>query len=811
MKSKVKAVVIGGGVVGTSTLYHLAAMGWNDSILIERKMLTSGSTWHAAGLLPLFNMSYSVGQIHKYSVKFYQQLQEETNMNVGFKKVSNIRLASTKDRMDEYLQYQGVADTIGVKVEKLTPEQVKEIWPLCSIDGLIGAIRHPEDGYIQPADLTQALAKGARDKGAQIEINTEVINIINNKDGTWCVETSKGEIECEHVISCTGNFARKTGKMVGLNVPVIPIEHQFIVMEQHPKIIERQKNNLPEMGVLRDSDSSWYMREESGGLLLGPYETGAPACYIDGPKENSEFELFQENLDRISPHIESAIKRVPIFGEMGMKKAYNGAIAYTPDGSPIIGPAWGLKNFWLNEGHSFGITAAGGAGWQLAEWIINGEPTIDMLGVDPRRFGPYATKNYLIEKNEEAYANVFTVHYPDEERPAARPLKTSPCYERLKNMGAVFGSSFGLERPNWFAPKGVKQVDDWSFRRSNYHIHVGNEAKNVAENVGVLDLSGFAKCRISGPNAESFLNSIVANKLPKKIGRISLCHSLTSKGGVHSEFTITKEKENSFYIVSAGGFTRLDHDWILKHCLGKEGIKFEDITNSIGVLVVAGPKSRTLMKKCSSHNLENDNFPWLSAQNINIGSAPVFAMRVNFVGELGWELHHPIEYQNHIFDTLFIKGKDLNIKPFGIRAMDTLRLEKSYRLPGKELSIEYAALESGLDRFISENKGDFKGRNGLAEWKSKGFSYNFVTLEVNGIIDADPLGNNPIYYNGELIGRATSGGFGHRINKSLALAMISPKYNKVGNELEMNILGNIYKCVILNESPYDPENKRIKI
>ena len=811
MKKKVRAVVIGGGVVGVSTLYHLAAKGWDDSILIERKSLTSGSTWHAAGLLPLFNMSYSVGQIHKYSVKFYQDLQVETGMDVGFKNVSNIRLASTKDRMDEYLQYKGVAETIGVNVEILKPEEVQDIWPLCSTDGLIGALRHPDDGYIQPADLTQALAKGARNRGAEIYINTEVINIVNNKDGSWCVETTKGEIECEHVISCTGNFARKTGEMVGLEIPVIPVQHQFIVMEQHPKIIERQKNNLPEMGVLRDSDASWYMREEAGGLLLGPYEHGAPACYVEGPDKESEYELFQEDLDRIAPHIESAIKRVPIFGEMGLKKPYNGAIAYTPDGSPIIGPAWGLKNFWINEGHSFGITAAGGAGWQLSEWIVNGEPTIDMLGVDPRRFGSYATKSYLIEKNEEAYANVFTVHYPDEERPAARPLKTFPCYEKLKDMGAVFGSSFGWERANWFAPEGTKAEDHWSFRRSSYHNFVGNEAKNVSENVGLLDLSAFAKCRISGPDAEIFLNNLVANKLPKSIGRISLCHALTNKGGVHSEFTITRESKDSFYIVSAGAFNRLDHDWILKNLQENMNLKFEDLTTKYGVFVLAGPKSRELLKKCSSQNFENEHFPWLSAKKINVGLAPVFAMRVNFVGELGWELHHAVEYQNQIFDILFENGSDLSLKPFGIRAMDSLRLEKSYRLPGRELSIEYSALESGLDRFVSGNKGDFVGRNGLADWKAKGFSYSFCTIEVLDIKDSDALGNNPIYCEGKLIGRATSGGFGHRINKSIVLAMINPKHNEIGKNLEIDILGSKYKCIILPESPYDSENKKIRL
>ena len=391
MKSKAKVVVVGGGVVGVSTLYHLAKKGWSDVVLGERKELTSGSTWHAAGLLPLFNMSYSVGQLHKYAVDFYKTLEEETGQNVGFSVVSNIRLATTQDRMDESRQYAGVAKTIGVEVKFLTPVQIKVIWPLCNIDGLIGAIQHPADGYIQPADLTQALAKGARDKGAEIYRNTNVVGIKKNNDETWTVETDKGEIACEHVVSCSGNFARQTGNMVGLDVPVIPVEHQYIVTEPHPEIQKRKEQGLPEMGVLRDSDSSWYMREEAGGLILGPYEKDAPACYIDGPSKDSEFELFQEDLYRLESHIESAIQRVPIFGEVGVKKTYNGAICYTPDGSPIVGPAWGLKNFWINEGHSFGITAAGGAGWQLGEWIVDGEPTIDMMGVDPRRFGDYAT------------------------------------------------------------------------------------------------------------------------------------------------------------------------------------------------------------------------------------------------------------------------------------------------------------------------------------------------------------------------------------------------------------------------------------
>jgi len=809
MKSKAKVVVVGGGVVGVSMLYHLAKKGCSDAVLVERKELTSGSTWHAAGLLPLFNMSYSVGQLHKYAVDLYKTLEKETGKNVGFSVVSNIRLASTKDRMDEYHQYAGVAQTIGVNVKFLKPEQVKEIWPLINTEGLLGAIQHPEDGYIQPADLTQALATGARNRGAEIYRNTAVVGIKQKKNG-WIVETDKGTIECEHVVSCSGNFARQTGKMVGLDIPVIPVEHQYIVTEPHPEIVKRKKEGKPEMGVLRDSDSRWYMREEAGGLILGPYEDGAPCCYVDGPSKDSEYELFQEDLDRLLPHIEGAYHRVPAFKEVGVKKVYNGAICYTPDGNPIVGPAWGLKNFWINEGHSFGITAAGGAGWQLAEWIIDGEPTIDMLGVEPRRYGDYATKSYLKEKNEEAYRNVFIIHYPDEERSAARPLRTAPCYERMKNLGAVFGQKFGWERPNFFATDGMEQKDDWSFRRSKWFKAMEKECKNVRENVGLLDMTAFAKCRIKGPKAEEFLDYLVANKLPKKIGRINLCHALNTKGGVHSEFTIMREAEDSFYLVSAGAYQRLDHDWIYKWMPKDGSVQFENLTNSIGVLVVSGPKARELMKRVSKDDFSNENFKWLSAKNVNVGNAPVNAMRVNFVGELGWELHHPIEYQNHIFDKLIEAGKDLGLKPYGIRAMNSLRVEKSYKLVGTELSIEYSPYESGLDRFIHPNKGNFIGLEALNKWREKGFQNKLVTIELHNVTDADVLGNNPIYQNGKVVGRATGGDFGFRLNKSIALGMVKPEIATTGQKLKIDILGKMHDATILDESPYDPENKLLR-
>ncbi len=810
MKTHARVVVVGGGVVGVGTLYHLARKGWSDVVLIERNELTSGSTWHAAGLLPLFNMSYSVGQIHKYSVALYRTLEAETGQDVGFKQVGNIRLAMNRDRMDEYHHYAGTARTIGVDVRFLTPAEVKELWPLCETDGLVGAIYHPEDGYIQPADLTQALAKGARARGAEIYRRTRVLGIEQRPGGEWLVRTDKGDIACEHVVSCTGNFARQTGAMVGLDIPVIPVQHQYIVTEPHPAVRARHEQGLPEMGVLRESDGSWYLREEAGGFILGPYEAGAPCCYVDGPAENAEYELFPEDLERLEPHIEAAIRRVPAFGEVGVKEVYNGAIAYTPDGSPIVGPAWNLRNFWLNEGHSFGITAAGGAGWQLAEWIVDGQPTIDMLGVDPRRFGDYATKRYLIEKNEETYASVFIIHYPDEERPAGRPLRQAPCYDRMKALGAVFGQKFGWERPNWFAPEGVPQEDHWSFRRSRYFEHVGNECRNVHENVGLLDMTAFAKCRISGPAAEAWLDRLVANRIPKKIGRVNLCHALNSRGGVRSEFTVMREGPESFYLVSAGAFERFDHDYLSKNLPADGSVRYERLTNQTGVLVVAGPKARDLLSAVSDADFSNPAFPWLSGRDIVVGLAPTLAMRVNFVGELGWELHHPLEYQNHIFDALMAAGGDFGLKPFGIRAMDAMRIEKSYRLVGTELSIEYAAYESGLHRFVRPEKGDFVGRDALLDWQRKGFANAFVTLEVHDVGDADVLGNNPFHRDGELVGRATGGGYGWRLGKSLALGFLRPDLAEPGTEVEVNVLGATHRATVLPESPFDPANERIR-
>lgn len=817
MKTHARVVVIGGGVVGVSTLYHLVKKGWSDVVLLERSELTAGSTWHAAGLLPLFNMSYTVGQLHKYSVDLYKRLPAETGQDVSFHVTGNLRLATCKDRMDEYLKYCSTANTIGVPFKVITPNEVKELWPLVNLGGgdtpeIIGALYHPDDGHIAPADLTMALRKGARTGGAEIYEQTEVTAVEQSASGEWKLTTNKGVITCEHVVCATGNYARQTGRMFGINVPAIPVEHQYIVYDESPELKAYRSHGGRELAVLRESDKSYYLREERMGWILGPYEHGAPARFADGVPDWFGKSLFEGDLDRLLPHVEAAIKRVPALEHCGIKDIVNGPISYTPDGSPLIGPAGLRRNLWLNEGHSFGITAAGGSGWQLAEWIVEGEPGIDMLATDPRRFGGYAGKRYTVAKNEEAYREVFTIHYPDEERGDARPAKTTPIYDKLDRMGAVFGARYGWERANWFAPEGVERKDKWSFRRSNYFPHVGREVMLMREKVGVIDLTPFSKYEVTGEGAEAWLDSLVANKVPTKTGRIALCHALTKRGGIRSEFTITKLADHHYYVVSAGAAERYDTDYLQKAMPRDGSVQLRPITTSRGCFVVAGPRSRDLLAKLTDTPLDNASFPWLTSQIIEVGLATdVYALRVNFVGSLGWELHFPIEYANHLFDQLFSAGKEFGIGMVGMRAMESLRMEKSYRMWGSDLTRDYTPFEASLDRFVRMSKPDFIGKAALEAQLKKGVPNRFITVEVHGVTDADPLGNEPLFdLKGNMIGRATAGYYGHYLKKSLAIGYVKPEFTTPGTELEIEILGERKRATILVESPHDPENLELK-
>jgi dimethylglycine dehydrogenase len=818
MKTHVRVLVIGGGVVGVSTLYHLTRKGWTDVALIERSELTAGSTWHAAGLLPLFNMSYTVGQLHKYSVDLYKRLPQETGQDVSFHVTGNLRLATCRERMDEYQKYCGTANTIGVPFEVISPARVKELWPLVELGGnadtpaIIGALYHPHDGHIAPADLTMALRKGARSAGAEIYEQTEALGVERTAAGEWKVRTNKGDIIAEHIVCATGNYARQTGRLFGLNVPAIPVEHQYIVYDQSPELKAYRDGGGRELAVLRESDKSYYLREERMGWILGPYEKGAPARFADGVPDWFGRSLFPGDLERLLPHVEAAMRRVPALENCGIKDIVNGPISYTPDGSPLIGPAWNLPNVWLNEGHSFGITAAGGSGWQLAEWLVEGEPGIDMLAVDPRRFGDYTSKRYVVKKNEETYRNVFVIHFPDEERPDARPAKTSPVYDKIDRLGAVWGQRYGWERANWFAPPGVERKDQWSFRRSNYFEHVGNECRRMRERVGVIDLSPFTKHEITGPGAEAWLDALVANKVPTRIGRIALCHALTRRGGIRSEFTITKIADERFYVVSAGAAERYDADYLRKALPPDGSVAMRNITTSRGCFVVAGPKSRDVLAKLTDAALDNESFPWLTGQTIEVGLAvDVHALRVNFVGALGWELHFPIEYAHHLFDALFEVGKDYGIGMVGMRAMESLRLEKSYRMWGSDMTPDYTPFEASLDRFVRMKKGPFIGREALEKQLGSGVPNRFVTLEVHGVSDADPLGNEPLFdRGGRIIGRATSGYYGHCLRKSLAIGYVRAELAEVGTELGIEILGERKQATIVRESPYDPDNLELR-
>ena len=818
MKTHARVVVIGGGAVGVSTLYHLALKGWSGVVLLERSELTAGSTWHAAGLLPLFNMSYTVGQLHKYSVDLYKRLPAETGQDVSFHVTGNLRLATNRDRMDEYLKYCGTANTIGVPFQVIGPDDVKKLWPLVELGGkdgtppIVGALYHPDDGHIAPADLTMALRKGARARGAEIHEHTEVTGVSRTPSGEWRLQTTKGEIIAEHVVCATGNYARQTGRMFGINVPAIPVEHQYIVYEESPELKAYRAAGGRELAVLRESDQSYYLREERMGWILGPYEAGAPARFADGVPDWFGKDLFAGDLDRLLPHVEAAQRRVPALEHCGIKDIVNGPISYTPDGSPLIGPAWGVRNLWLNEGHSFGITAAGGAGWQIAEWIVEGEPGIDMLAVDPRRYGPYTSKRFVVAKNEETYRNVFTVHYPDEEREDGRPLKTSPIYEKLKGMGAVFGQRYGWERANWFAPPGVEPRDRWSFRRSNYFEHVGNECRRLRNAVGVIDLTPFTKHIVRGPGAEAWLDGLVANKVPVKVGRMALCHALTQRGGIRSEFTITKLGPDEFYVVSAGAAERYDADYLQKHLPADGSVQLSNITMQRGCFVVAGPRSRDLLAKLTDTPLDNAAFPWLTGQVCEVGMATdVYLLRVNFVGSLGWELHFPIEYAHHLFEALFKAGEEFGIGMAGMRAMESLRMEKSYRMWGSDLTRDYTPFEAGLDRFVRLNKGDFVGKAALEKQLAGGVPHRFVTLEVHGVTDADPLGNEPLFAaDGRMVGRATAGYYGHVLQKSLAIGYIKPEFAEVGTELSIEILGERKRATVVVESPYDPANADLR-
>jgi dimethylglycine dehydrogenase len=818
MQAHARVVVVGGGAVGCSILYHLTEAGWRDAVLLERDELTAGSTWHAAGLLPLFNMSYAVGQIHRTSIELYTKLAADWGRDVGFKRVGNLRMARTRDRMEEFQTYATTADAIGVPYEWWTPAEIERRFPLVNTAGLAGALFHPTDGYINPADITLLLADAARKNGAAIHRQTEVTAIDRLPSGEWRLTTSQGAITCEVVVTATGNHARHTAAMLGHTIPAIPVEHQYIVTDEIPEILAWRKAGNPEHPILRDADARWYVREERGGLILGPYERGAPSWGAYGVPAGFRAELLPPDLDRLEWHIEEALVRMPCFAKGGVKTVYNGPISYTPDGNPLLGPVPGQRNAYMAEGFSFGITAAGGAGKVLAQIITEGEAEIDVLALDPRRFGAYATRPYAIRKNEEAYAHVFVPHFPDEERPAARPLRTAPSYDRLKARGAVFGQRFGWERPNFFGPEpaegGGNFAEQWSFRRGNWWPFVRAEAEAVRNTVGLIEAGTFAKYLASGPGVQAWLDRLIANRLPQSDGRIQLAHACTGRGGVRSEFTLMRDAPDRFYIVGAGAAESYDWDYLTRTLPADRSVQLEKVTTQHGVFVLAGPRARAVLAPLVDRlDLSNPAFPWLSGRMATVALAPVRLLRVNYVGELGWEIHHPIEYHNHIFDALEEAGRPHGMQLVGMRAMNWLRLEKSYRAWGSELSKEVTAWESGLDRFVRLDKGcDFLGRAALARQRDSGaLRWKLVTLLVDGPADADPWGVESIWSGDRVVGRATGGGFSVAFGRQIALGFVRPEFAAEGTELALKMLDARYPAQVVRDSPYDPENARSRL
>jgi dimethylglycine dehydrogenase len=829
MKTHVKALVVGGGAVGTGIAYHLAKAGW-DTMLVERDELTSGSTWHAAGLLPLFNMSYATTHIHKYSVDFYKGLEAETGLNPGFYVVGNLRMAQHQQRMDEYMLYSSVAETAGVYHEFLTPSQIKDRWPLVRTEDLIGALYHPQDGYINPADVTQAMAKGARQFGCTFERKVQVDGyrwtgsewIVSctrmvEQGGNLVASDDRFDITAEHVVTATGNHAQRTARLLGIKTPAVVVEHQYIVTEPDPTLVEWRKSN-PQHPVLRDADAKWYVREERGGWILGPYEKGAPARFSYGVPDSFRADLFPLDLERIEQEYMSFIHRLPSSETVGLKDDFNGPICYTPDGNPLVGPAPGLRNMWLAEGFSFGITAAGGTGHYLAQMMTEGEAEIDMASLDPKRFGGWMTTEYASRKNEECYDHVFILHHPDEEREACRPLRTSPAYDRQKKRGAQFGQINGWERPIYYGPTDAAPDFDHnsrSFRRGGWWQYAASEAKAIRETAGLIDATAFAKHRLSGPGATAFLDWFTTNKLPA-VGRINLTYALTDHGTTRTEYTIVRLAENDYYLVSAGAWHAYDEDFLRNAVMDKEGdfgrLNEEDVTTKWGVFAIAGPKSRDVLKELirdadPETALSNKRFPWLSYRDIELGMCPVRAIRVAYTGELGWELHHPIEMQNHLFDQLMVAGEKHGMKLVGARAQNWLRQEKSYRAFGNELGRDATPLEAALDRFVDLSK-DFRGKQKML---ATGIRSKCVTLLIDGPPDTDPWGKEAIIHDGIKVGRLTSGGYSVAFGKQIGMGYVRPDLAEPGTKLKVKIQLKEWDAIVTEDSPFDPTNARIRL
>uniref|UniRef100_F7DS18 Dimethylglycine dehydrogenase, mitochondrial n=1 Tax=Ornithorhynchus anatinus TaxID=9258 RepID=F7DS18_ORNAN len=799
-KDAAETVIIGGGCVGVSLAYHLAKAGMKDVVLLEKSELTAGSTWHAAGLTTYFHPGINLKKIHYYSIKLYEKLEEETGQVVGFHQPGSIRIATTPTRVDEF-KYQ-MTRTRWHPTEQylIEPEKVQEMFPLLNMEKVLAGLYNPGDGHIDPYSLTMALAAGARRYGALLKFPAPVTGLKPRSDGTWEVETSQGTIRAKRVVNASGFWAREVGKMIGLQHPLIPVHHQYVVTSTIPEV-KALKRELP---VLRDLEGSYYLRQERDGLLFGPYESQEKmklqsSWVTDGVPPGFGKELFESDLDRIMEHVEAAMEMVPVLKKADIINIVSGPITYSPDILPMVGPHQGVRNYWVAIGFGYGIIHAGGVGKYLSDWILDGEPPFDLIELDPNRYGKWTTPQYTEVKARESYGFNNIVGYPKEERFAGRPTeRVSGIYDVLKSKCSM-GFHAGWEQPHWFYQPGHEAGYKPSFRRTNWFEPVGSEYKQVMQKVGVIDLSPFGKFNVRGKESVKLLDRLFANVIPK-VGFTNISHMITPRGRVYAELTVCQKSPGEFLLITGSGSELHDLRWIEEEAAsGGFDVEIRNVTDELGVLGVAGPRARKVLEKLTSEDLSDAAFKFLQAKPLKISNVPVTAIRISYTGELGWELYHRREDSAILYDAIMTAGQEEEIDNFGIYAMNVLRLEKAFRAWGSEMNCDTNPLEAGLDHFIKLNKAaDFIGKQALKQIKEKGLKRQLVclTLETDNV---DPEGNESIWHNGKVVGNTTSGTYSYSAQKSLAFAYVPVELSKVGQKVEVELLGKNYPAVIIRE------------
>ncbi len=805
-----QVVVIGGGIIGCSTAYHLARDHKADVVLLEQGRLTSGSTWHAAGLVGQLRSSASITRVLKYSVELYRTLKDETGLETGWKMTGCLRLATNADRWTEFRRLATTARSFGMDMHLISPAEVKVMWPLMETDDLVGASWLPTDGQASPSDITQSLAKGARMHGAKLFEGVRVTGFDMRDNRIVAVRTNQGTIACETVVNCAGQWARQVGAMAGIEVPLQPVKHQYVITEK----IDGLSADAP---TIRDPDRRTYFKEEVGGLVFGGYEPNPQAWTSGDVPDDWEFRLFDDDYDHFEQHMVQAIARVPALERIGIKQMINGPESFTPDGNFILGAAPECANMFVGAGfNAFGIASGGGAGWVLAEWAMKGEAPLDLWVVDIRRFsGLHRDRTWVRDRTLEAYGKHYTIGFPHEEYESGRPRIVSPLYERLKAHRAVFGSKLGWERPNWFAPDGMEAKDVYSMGRQNWFAPVGAEHAHVREHVGVFDQSSFAKYELSGPDALKALDWICAGDVTKPIGRMTYTQLLNTRGGIEADLTVARLADDRFYIVTGTGFRTHDRAWIAEHVPAGSSVRIDDVTEAWGTLSLMGPKARGVLAKVTTADVSNTAFPFSHVRDIHIAGVPVRALRVTYVGELGWELHVPIDRIGEVFDALMAAGEPQSIRPVGYRALESLRLEKGYRAWGSDITPNDTPFEAGLGWAVKMKRNTpFIGREALEKVAGKPMKKRFAGFVIDDP-DAVLVGRETILRDGVAVGYLTSGGYGYTIGKSIGYGYVR---NADGVSDDFLASGR-YELVIANETVparialeplFDPQALRVK-